>query len=376
MLTSESSRSPLGVPKDKPETMTAEEVCALFGIKFGTWRTRQYTFHKTGKGQMPQPIEGGPYGQLSVYKTSDILDVRDKVSFEGKTSKAPKTPSEAPSKEKTFNVDNWPAGVPRDNNEMIKVYGEVIMSEIYKRNVVKGNADDHFQEVCLKLISARVLEKFVQRVLNTTHEDKPETMTAEDACTLFGIRFSAWRTRQYAFHKTKKGWMPQPIEGGPYGPHSVYKTSDILDVPDKAPFKRLAFHVDAWPVRAVAPHHFQAYLLRAVRNHFFNACRTIIRKHKDRPGDCFGSNFHDADGQYNENWEDLLPDNYATASIEASTLLSQKMGLLHDITNQMPEPHRLEIFDLLSKNHTIPEIVKLVTLSSENEYRLLKLCEA
>ena len=304
-------------------------------------------------------------------------------------------------------LSRWPLGVPKDYNEMIKTYGNVIMSEIYRRNIVKGNAEDHFQEVVLKLVSSRVLEKFVQRVLSTDHEEKPETMTAEEACVLLGITFGSWRHAQYQYIKNfverlsgklpddrtndDKGtlyvagcgkplywvsWMPQPISGSAYSLNSVYKTSEVLDLHEKPYFSNAALNINAWPKRSVEPHHFQAYLLRAVRNHFFNTCRTIIRKHKDRPGDCFGSNFNDLNGEYNENWADSIPDAHATDSIEASTLLSEKLDMLHDITSQMPETHRGEVLDLLSKNHSIREIVKMVTLSPANERRLLKLCEA
>ena len=306
----------------------------------------------------------------------------------------------------TESQSHWPSGVPQNNDEMIRVYGKVIMAEIYRRNVVKGNAADHYQEVVLKLVSSKVLEKFVARVLSTTYEEKPETMTTTEVCTLLGITFSAWRSRQRDYLKNfverlsgklpedrtndDKGtlyvaghgkplywvsWMPQPIEGSAYSPNSVYKTSDILDVHERPYFKKATFQVDAWPKRSVEPHHFQAYLLHAVRNHFYNACRTIHRKHKDRPGDCF-SNFNNADGEYNTSWEDSLQDETATESIEDSAVFHEKLGKLQAFTKTISEERREEIFDLLQKNYSIREIVKKVNLTPANQRRLLKICEA
>jgi DNA-directed RNA polymerase specialized sigma24 family protein len=304
----------------------------------------------------------------------------------------------------TETMDRWPAGVPKNNDEMIKTYDKVIMAEIYRRNIVKGNASDHYQEVVLKLIQGKVLEKFVKRVLSTTYEDKPETMTTSEVCVLLGITFSAWRSRQRDYLKNfverlsgklpedrtndDKGtlfvpghpkplywvsWMPQPIEGSAYSPNSVYRTSDILDVHERPYFKKSTFQVDAWPKREVEPHHFQAYLLQAVRNHFYNACRTIRRKHKDRPGDCFQA-FNNADGEYNENWEDGLKDEYATESIESSASFREKLTRLTSITNTIGEDKRDEILDLLEKNHSIREIVKKVDMTEGTKRRLMSLC--
>ena len=298
----------------------------------------------------------------------------------------------------------WPSGVPQNNDEMIKTYGKVIMAEIYRRNVVKGNAADHFQEVVLKLISAKVLEKFVARVLSTTYEDKPETMTTAEVCTLLGITFSAWRHHQYRYLKNfverlsgqlpegrtsdDKGtfyvdgkpfywvaWMPQPISGSAYTEQAIYKTSDVFDVHERPYFKKATFQVDAWPKRSVEPHHFQAYLLHAVRNHFYNACRTIHRKHKDRPGDCF-SNFNNADGEYNTAWEEGLKDDTATESIESSAVFHEKLAKVQAFMGTLSEERRDEILDLLEKNHSIREIVKKVNLTPANQRQLLKICEA
>jgi len=302
----------------------------------------------------------------------------------------------------------WPEGVPKDNDEMIRMYGRVIMTWIYRLNVVRGNAEDHFQTVCLNLVRGNVLERFVQRVLNTTHEDKPDTMTALEACDLLGITFSAFRTRQYHYHKNfverlggkrpanhegdEKGsfrlpgddrlhswvaWMPTPIEGDVYSRKGVYRTSDILDVHERSYFKNALLNIAAWPVRKVKPHHFQAYLLMAVRNHFFNACRTIRRKQQDRLGDYFSNqSFHTPEGEYNENWEDNLSDVTAPGHIEASTLLREKLKLLACITKRLPETQQIKVMDLLNRDYSIREVVEMVSLAPVHRNRLLTLCEA
>jgi hypothetical protein len=289
---------------------------------------------------------------------------------------------------------------------MIRTYGKVIMSEIRRRNSIQDYLEDHYQEVIMKLISARVLEKFVHLVLVTDHEDKPETMTALEACSLLGIKFGSWRHAQYQYVRNflgrlggklpadrtndergpfnvegQKGlfywvaWMPKPISGSVYRPNAVYKTSDVLDLHEKSYWKKTTFSIEAWPKREVEPHLFQAYLLHAVRNHLKNIFRSICRKHKDRPGDHFWE-LNDAEGEYNENWTDTLKDKTATEGIESFAFLGERLTLLKGTMSRMPEPQRGEILDLLNRNHSVREVIKLVPLSSMNKRQLLELCEA
>lgn len=296
---------------------------------------------------------------------------------------------------------NWPEGVPRSEEELFKKYGALIANEIRRKNVVAGHFEDHYQAVCEKIISARVLERFVERVLSCSDEELPKSMTGEDVCQLFGITFGAWRSAQWSYQKVfvkdmdgkgPKGqtsgmfykangkglywrsWMPTPETGSYSSPKAVYRTSDILECNDEArvtPFKGMKFDTRSWPRRRVEPHHFVSYLLRAVHNHFFNACRTIMRRHKDRPGDCF-SQFKNPEGEYDGNWVDGLPDPLNTAaSIEATADLNSAI----DKACKMTDAQRGEIGELL-KQYTITEAVKMSSLDADQKQVLLRICEA
>jgi hypothetical protein len=222
-------------------------------------------------------------------------------------------------------------------------------------------------------------------------------MSAEDVCALFGITFGAWRSKLWSFHKVFRevlggkepvkgkthgtivnangkdvswvSWMPTPISGGYGSPKAVYKTSDVLEVPSLGYFRNMKFDSAAWPKRKVQPHHFQAYLVTAVRNHFLNACRTIMRRHQDRTGDNF-SQFRTPDGGYDVNWADHLADPMAGADAIETTVE------LHDqLDRVVTEAERGEISALL-KNYSIIEAVKLSSLPDKKKQVLLRMCEA
>jgi hypothetical protein len=254
----------------------------------------------------------------------------------------------------------WPGGVPRNYQEMFELYGTHIQNEIKKKNKVLTNFADHYQGVCEKLIAAQVLERYVKRVAECSDDPLPDTISGLDASRLLSISFGAWRSRQWSYHKVfckdMKGrlpagyegiqyahgtiirngkaisWvskMPSPIEIDPvtgekilvsrgYGrEETLYETSDVLEVPLDY-FRGAKRNLMAWPARSVQPHQFLAYLLMAVRNHFWNGCRTIMRRAQDRPADCFGV-FKTPEGTYDENWtENLSDDRHWADRLEAA----------------------------------------------------------
>jgi DNA-directed RNA polymerase specialized sigma24 family protein len=289
-------------------------------------------------------------------------------------------------------------GIPRNYEELFAKYGPFIANETRRLNVVPGNFDDLYQTICERLIHAKALEKFETRIRKSSDEELPETMSAEEACKLLGITFSAWRSKQWSFHKvfvadlggkvpvdgkthgtiTRSSgavvswvaWMPTPISGGYGSPKAVYKTSDVLDVPACGYFAKKGqegtFSTARWPVRKILPHHFMGYLARAIRNNWYNFCRTIRRKHRDRTGDCFPQ-FKTPDGDFNDSWEDTLPDT-STCPEDVENAIDYKT--LVDDTAKMTDAQKGEIGHLL-KSHSIVEAITLSSLSAQQKQVLL-----
>lgn len=296
--------------------------------------------------------------------------------------------------EELFSV--WPEGVPRGYTELFTKYGPFIASEVRRRNIVAGNFDDLYQTVCERLVAAQVLPKFVHRVINSKDDELPETITAEEICgQLFKrISFGAWRSKMWSYHKVFKqdlkgkvpqkgkthgtiqrgkavvswvSWMPTPVSGGYGSPKAVYKTSDVLEIVDFGYFRDLGFDTMAWPKRKIQPHHFMGYLARAIHNAWYNFCRTVKRKHKDRTGDSFPQ-FRNPDGEFDTNWEDALPDT-ETSVVDVEMAIDYRQVIEGRLA--MTEQQKGEIGHLLKGGHTIVEAVRMCNSLAPDQKRVL-----
>lgn len=304
-------------------------------------------------------------------------------------------------------IDRHPEGVPRTYEVFFEKFGPFIANEVRRKNIVANNFDDLYQTVCERLVAARCIEKFVARVQSSSDDELPETMLAEEACVYLGISFGAWRSKLWSFHKvfvedlggkvpvkgkthgtiTRRGkaiswnaWMPSPVEKDDNGkdlpgygsPKAVYKTSDVLSVPCDYFRGGLKHDTTAWPRRKILPHHFMGYVARCIHNIWYNFCRTIRRKHRDRTGDCFPQ-FKTPDGDFNDSWEDTLPDTDVCPqdvedAIDYRNIIDGKC--------KMTDAQKGEIGHLL-KNHSIVEAVKLAaSLAPEQKQVLLAIAGA
>lgn len=297
----------------------------------------------------------------------------------------------------------WPDGVPRGYTELFKKYGPFIASEVRRRNVVATNFEDLYQTVCERLVAAQVLPKFVRRVNGTIADvDLPPTITAEEICgRLFqNITFPAWRSKMWSYHKVflidlkgvvpqegkthgtiKRGkavvswvsWMPTPVSGGYGSPRAIYNTSDVLPIVEcdyfRAPLGRTdgGFSSAAWPKRKIQPHHFMGYLARCVHHAWYNFCRTVKRKHKDRTGDSFPQ-FRSPDGDFDANWEDGLED---TETTTADIELAIDYRSVIETRVAMTEQQKGEITHLLKAGHSIIEAVRMCSSLAPDQKRVL-----
>lgn len=133
----------------------------------------------------------------------------------------------------------WPAGVPRDYEEMFSkgsIWVKFIQGRLRTLNKVGRNFEDLYQDMVLKLISANVLDKFVQKAMTRL----PSEMTTVELCAYIGItlkklEYLHWRhaSRDNPDKKVRAKqcpiWMPTPLRGGKYSKDAVYSRSDVLD---------------------------------------------------------------------------------------------------------------------------------------------------
>lgn len=223
-------------------------------------------------------------------------------------------------------VTIWPEGIPRTNAELFREGGEwqkFILNKLRSFNKVGRNLRDLYQDICLRLIAANVLEKFVKKACTRL----PAEMTAEEMCAYLGIPYKTLEYMHWRYDNPTKArqdqvpvWMPTPIRGGRYSKKGIYARADVIDLDhlmDKpgsgckrknGMARRMTF--------APTGDGFKTYLGQAVHNHFANYCRTVSRKEKENllPGSAVVSSH--TDGSYhvstsfedNSSWEANLVD--------------------------------------------------------------------
>lgn len=281
--------------------------------------------------------------------------------------------------------------IPEDYNDLQRQYGTLIYKTLLKANKVDRNFEDLLGYVWMKLLEARLLDRFKEHV----QRQIPKVLTALQVCDFFGISWSQWIVAMGAYHKgvpskyrwdgkiiaRKKGrWMPTPINLAEFKAQGLagYASKDALfDLEDIVKLsldeKRLkngnirgAFLIMGREVRdgvivggerpegylkfpevKTTRTQFKNYLLRAVMNHYANFCRTQNRKHKERP--------QISTGEEAIIWENTLPDSKAVgtdnqvALKEAQKLLSETLReYLEGIQSDKEiEEYELEIFTSL-----------------------------
>jgi hypothetical protein len=130
---------------------------------------------------------------------------------------------------------SWPEHIPKTYKDLVAKFDRLVTM------MCKGDEDCR-QDIWERALKVRVLERFVDRVNEARFDDVPTTITARDACKLFKISLSTWRRTE---KRNQRSW-PKAIAGPIGTPDAVYRTSDVLKIPDRPDF-HWAFDPHAWP---------------------------------------------------------------------------------------------------------------------------------
>jgi DNA-directed RNA polymerase specialized sigma24 family protein len=199
-------------------------------------------------------------------------------------------------------VWDWPEAVPKNYDELAKMYGKYIAQQVQRYNKVRRNFEDLLQEIWMRLKASQLLERFAVKAAARL----PARMTTLEVCSFLGVKFSTWRFYQWKSVKQRvttdkygnerrheRVWMPAPIEwkegkkksksAGRYGADSVYTGESISYVLQAVLQDR---HILTPTIRRERPpvsgHGFKTYLSQAIHNHFANWCRTRARKYQEQ----------------------------------------------------------------------------------------------
>jgi len=205
---------------------------------------------------------------------------------------------------------DWPEGIPHNYPELERMYGAFIASFLRRHNKVNRNFMELYSYVRMRLIEVDVIGKFMLSV----SLKQPATMNTLEVCELFGVTYTQWKTKMWAWHmgdpvrndagqivcRRPGGWMPTPINvqgqfkrGGLYSKSALFDSSDIMHLASmerpslngtvRGPFLLQASSLQV-PKLEATKKHFMAYLKNAIYSNFLNWCRTYRRHYAlDRP---------------------------------------------------------------------------------------------
>lgn len=290
---------------------------------------------------------------------------------------------------------NWPAGVPRDYDELHATYGDYVAYICQRYGRVEQSPADLLQHIWEKLLNADVLSKYVASL--QTGYSVPDTVTTLEACALLGIGFGAWRSAHWSyqmiFKKVLKGhapvggrnsgittarnpkgerwvlWMPEPIQPepepgkkprlvGPVSAKARFNTKQVIALAEMNIFRNVCVNL---PTPTATPAHFKNYLRQAVKNHFKNWVRTKKRRHKERPADLFTEFKNFDDTREGAGMEERLVDPHATNRMEAMADIGKILGKAQ--TRELLAK-KDDLFALLDDGYTLAEAVKKLGCSA------------
>lgn len=284
--------------------------------------------------------------------------------------------------------------IPRNYEELQQQYGDLIRSLLLKRNKVERNLEDLHSYVWVRLLEAKLLDKFQLHV----QKQRPRVLSAIQACDMLGVTWTQWMAAMSAFHAGTPcyhdghplvfrigGWMPTPINRAEFEisgvvchlePTALFAYQDIehlasidtfgdllgQDVQDGILCATRREVKILYPEVKVTKSKFRNYLTMSVLNHFANFCRTQTRRHKERPQPPVA--YHEEETA--TVWEATLED---TTSVDADTMiaLSEAREMLadtlfehldEDVMCQPVEEFSDSIFSMVENGSTILQALK------------------
>jgi DNA-directed RNA polymerase specialized sigma24 family protein len=158
---------------------------------------------------------------------------------------------------------DWPQGIPEDYDSFARGYKDFVLKYLSRINKVERNAEDLAQDVWLKLVSSKVLEKFVDPNVRRL----PSSMTVQEAIRFLGVSNSNWFVLLSHIATNRDLYS--------------YQASLALEVVLKLDSlcKELGIP-QGRKVRPTVPSRgFKSYLTQAVHNAYANFCRSRERRY-------------------------------------------------------------------------------------------------
>lgn len=274
--------------------------------------------------------------------------------------------------------------VPKNYEELQRHYGDHVRNLLNRYNKVERNLEDLHGYIWVKILEAKLLERFQDYVSRQV----PRVITGLQATDLLGISWKQWIAAQRGYHQKGVGWMPTPINDlefkasgvdGWASKEALYSLVDVFQLTIerhighsfRLPFRIMGRHVKDGeivggerpegylkiPELRVTGSQFRNYLTMAVLNHYANFCRTLDRRHKERPP------VQRAGREDAPIWESTLVDS-SQASPETRAALNEARQIItsalqqHSKDPQVTESVEDVIFSRLSDGSSLLQALK------------------
>jgi hypothetical protein len=118
------------------------------------------------------------------------------------------------------------------------------MSTIFEEGVSSQDARDRFEAIRERPNYYFMVTNYLGRQATKKGTTAPneKLLTAEQACTILGLKWGMWKKRMWRFHKGEPntykkddrrrftGWMPTPVEGAYLSKKALFTAADIARV--------------------------------------------------------------------------------------------------------------------------------------------------
>lgn len=284
--------------------------------------------------------------------------------------------------------------VPKNYGELFSQYGDHIRNQLKRANRVERNYEDLVGYVNLRLIEAKLLDKFREKL----DRMRPKVIDALAVCDILGVPWTTWLAAMSAYHTGAPiegscgvvigyrvgHWMPTPINiaafeaqglPGHLEKNALFSFKDVLHLAELdgglgflgqdvqrgvplAPCREVKIKI---PEVKATRSMFKNYLAMAVGNHFSNFCRTEDRRHKERT--VIPSPHAEDDAP---SWEAGLTDS-KVADSDTMVALAEAKAMLADILIQCSdgvdlckpvEQHTGEVFEMLEGGESIMQALR------------------
>jgi hypothetical protein len=232
--------------------------------------------------------------------------------------------------------------VPRNDDELFRIWGGFIVKQLQYHNKVASNFEDIYQTICMRLVESKIIARFHEKIARS----RPLSLTTAEVVSHLGISYEVWVEAQTNYRNGGNDfdWMPDPLQGEPTAIDATWSTDDIENFKEKGSFERVGAGLIPKPTVKL----FRPFLSQAIHNTFVNYLRTLGRRHKERVVSVFFNTSHKDNMSQEDMFDILCPTNIHTR-------METSITIRHDLSKMKLSPNKESFIEYLANGYTVSE---------------------